>query len=351
MKLVVFLPNWIGDAVMATPALRALRQGFPQAQLTGVMRPGVQAVLEGTPWLDQTILYHPRSGSPEQGTRSVLRQLRRLRPEVAVLMPNSLRTALLARLAGARRRVGYRRYGRGWLLTDPLAPPRCGRRLMRVPMVDYYLALAYQLDCPVQSPELDLATTNQDRELADRRAAQLGIADWHRVVVFNCSGAFGAAKLWPAEHFALLARRIAVELEHQVLVICGPQEQATAERIVQQADHPAVVTLAGGPLSLGLSKECVRRCRLMVTTDSGPRHFAVAFGVPVVGLFGPTPPVWGRNPTAREIALQVDALPCLGCHRRRCPRGHHRCMRELSPQRVFQAVVALLEQTHTEAAA
>ncbi len=350
MKLLVFLPNWIGDAVMATPALRALREGFPQAQLVGVMRPGVQAVLEGTPWLDQVIRYHPRGGSTEQGTRSLLRQLRRLRPQVAVLMPNSLRSALLAWFAGARRRVGYRRYGRGWLLTDPLAPPRHGRRLMRVPMVDYYLALAYQLGCPVQSPRLELATTPRDRKLADQRAGELGIADWQQVVVLNCSGAFGAAKLWPVEHFALLARRIAAELDYQVLVICGPQEQATARAIVQQADHPGVLTLAGGPLSLGLSKECVRRCRLMVTTDSGPRHFAVAFGVPVVGLFGPTPPIWGRNPTAREIALQVEELPCLGCHRRRCPLGHHRCMRELSPQRVFQAVVTLLEQTHAEAA-
>ncbi len=350
MKIVVFLPNWIGDAVMATAALRALRQGFPQAQLVGVMRPGVQALLEGTRWLDREILYHPRGGAPEQGTRSVLRQLRRLRADVAVLMPNSLRTALLAWLAGVRRRVGYRRYGRGWLLTDPLSPPRCGRRLMQVPMVDYYLALAYQLGCPVQSPQLDLATTCQDRQLADRRARELGIADWRQVVVFNCSGAFGAAKLWPVEHFAHLARKITGELELQVLVICGPQEQDIARRIVHLADHPKVLTLAGGPLSLGLSKECVRRCRLMVTTDSGPRHFAVAFGVPVVGLFGPTPPIWGRNPTAREIALQMEDLPCLGCHRRRCPLGHHRCMKELSPQRVFQAVTTLLERTRADAA-
>ena len=350
MKLVVFLPNWIGDAVMATAALRALRQGFPEAELVGMMRPGVQAVLEGTPWLDRGVLYHPRGGDPAYGSRRVIGRLRSLRPDVAVLMPNSLRTALLAWLAGARRRVGYRRYGRGWLLTDPLDPPRIGRRLMRFPMVDYYLALAYQLGCPRQSPKLELATTEQDRLLADQAARRLGIRNWDQVVVMNCSGAFGAAKLWPVEHFAQLARRIAQQLDHQVLVICGPQEQAAAEQIVRQADHPGVVTLAGGPLSLGLSKECVRRSRLMVTTDSGPRHFAVAFGVPVVGLFGPTPPIWGRNPTACEVALQVEGLPCLGCHRRRCPLGHHRCMRDLSPQRVFDAVVHLLDRTETKAA-
>ncbi len=347
MRVVVFLPNWIGDAVMATPALRSLRRGFAQAQIIGVLRPAVAELLRGTPWLDELLYHDPRRG---HHSLEVVRRLRALKAQVAVLMPNSFRTALMAWLAGVRRRVGYRRYGRGWLLTDPLAPPRQGRKLLRHPMVSYYLALAYQLGCPQESPHLELATTEQDRQMADQVAQKLQLRCWHQVVVLNSSGAFGASKLWPPEHFAQLARKIANELGMQVLVICGPQERDVAHRIVQLAAHPEVKTLAGGPLSLGLSKECVRRCRLMVSTDSGPRHFAVAFGTPVVSLFGPTPPIWGANPTACEVPMMVSGLSCLGCHRRRCPLGHHRCMTQLSVEAVWQAVLRLLEQSQPKAA-
>ena len=100
--------------------------------------------------------------------------------------------------------------------------------------------------------------------------------------------------------------------------------------------------MAKQPLSIGLSIACVRRSQVMVTTDSGPRHFAVAFGVPLVSLFGPTPPIWGENDTAKEIQLSLD-LDCLGCHCRTCPLGHHRCMRDLSVERVYESVVQQLE--------
>jgi len=102
--------------------------------------------------------------------------------------------------------------------------------------------------------------------------------------------------------------------------------------------------LAAEPLSLGLTKASIRRSRLLVSTDSGPRHFGVAFGVPVVGLYGPTPPIWGENATAEAVHLQV-ALDCLGCHKRTCPLGHHRCMRDLSVERVYAAVREQLART------
>jgi heptosyltransferase-2 len=232
--------------------------------------------------------------------------------------------------------LGYARHGRGPLLSVRLPPPRRAGRLVPWPMVDYYLALASAAGCPPESPRLELATLPADERLCDLAWQRLGLAG-RPVVCFNSSGAFGAAKHWPLEYSAELARRVAGELEHSVLILCGPAEREVAEEIARRAADPRVVSLAGEPLGVGLSKACVRRSRLLVTTDSGPRHFAVAFGVPVIGLYGPTPPDWGRNPTAREVDLSV-ALDCLGCHQRTCPLGHHRCMRELSVQRVFQAV-------------
>jgi heptosyltransferase-2 len=192
---------------------------------------------------------------------------------------------------------------------------------------------------------LELATT-----LADERAANLVWSrlrlPLQRVVAFNCSGAYGAAKLWPPAHFADLARRVATQLDHDVLVLCGPSEREVAHEIVRAADNPRVKSLADEPLSIGLSKASLRRSRLLVTTDSGPRHLAVAFGVPVVGLYGPTLPIWGANPTARETALSTS-IDCLGCAKRVCPLGHHRCMTELSVDDVYRAVAAQL-QPHRE---
>ena len=339
MKLGVFLPNWIGDVAMATPALRAMRKHFgPQARLYGVMRPYVADVLAGTPWLDEPVFFAPKSPDRELRGFGLIRKLRRLKLDAVLLMTNSLRTAFLAFVGGARRRIGFARYGRGPLLTQRLRPPMQDGKLIKHPMVDYYLELAYALGCPVESPRLELATTAEDEHAADLVWSQLKLRGDGRVIVLNSSGAFGAAKLWPPEYFASLARRAAAQLDHDVLVLCGPSERDIARTIVGEAKHPRVVSLADHPLSLGLSKACVRRGKLMVTTDSGPRHFAVAFGVPVVGLFGPTPPIWGENSTAIETRLQVAGLECLGCHERTCPLQHHRCMRDLSVDMVYRAV-------------
>ncbi len=351
MRIAVFLPNWIGDVVMATPAIRALRRHFgPDAKLYGVMRPYVSHVLEGLDWFDEHIFYAPKSPDRELRSFRLIRRLRKLRLDSAVLMPNSLRTAVLALLAGAERRVGYVRYARGPLLTSGLQPPRQDGRLCKHPMVDYYLELAYAVGCPVESPKLELATTETDERVADHVFRRLGLHHDRPVVTFNCSGAFGAAKLWPPEYFASLARRLVTSLDHDVLVLCGPNEREIAAKIVGDANHPRVVSLADSPLSIGLSKACVKRSRLMVTTDSGPRHFAVAFDVPIVSLFGPTPAIWGENPTAHETALSVN-LDCLGCHQRTCPLGHHRCMRDLSVETVFQAVAAGLSPQRKSTAA
>lgn len=128
------------------------------------------------------------------------------------------------------------------------------------------------------------------------------------------------------------------------MVICGPAERDRAASIAQAAAHPRVVSLAAGPLSIGLSKACVRRSRLLVTTDSGPRHFAAAFNVPAVTIFGPTHVAWSENyhPGALHLQLQLDCVPC---QQRTCPLGHHRCMRELSVDRVYAAVTEHLTKT------
>jgi heptosyltransferase-2 len=345
MKIVVFCPNLIGDTVMATPAFRALRQGFPGATIVGVIKPHVAPVLDGLPFFDRLVGFDPKAKDPHARTYRVVRALRAERPDLAVLFPNSFRSGLLAWLSGARRRAGYARGGRGVLLTDRLVEPRDrhGKRVPN-PIVEYYLEIPRRLGCPVDSLRTELATTADDEAAADRAWTDLGLRGDAPVVCLNTGGAFGPAKNWPVAHFAALARRLADEDGLRVLVICGPGERANAEAIVDQAAHPRVVSLAGRPLSIGLSKACVRRSALLITTDSGPRHFAAPFRVPALSLFGPTHIAWTRMHDPLAVHL-FQPVPCGPCQKPVCPLGHHRCMRELSPEAVYRAALRMLSRS------
>ncbi|MFO0911086.1 MAG: lipopolysaccharide heptosyltransferase II [Isosphaeraceae bacterium] len=342
MKIVVFCPNLIGDTVMATPALRALRQGWPDATILGLIKPHVAPTLDGNSWLDGLIPFDPKARDPRARSWNAWRRLRAEKADLAVLLPNSHRSALLAMAAGIPRRIGYARAGRGLLLTERLAVPRDERgERLPVPAVDYYLAIVRHLGLPVASTRLELATTEADEAAATAAWAQLQITPESPVVCFNTGGAYGPAKSWPARYFSELARRIVNEAGLTVLVVCGPSERDAAREIVAGADHPRVVSLAGLDLSIGLTKACIRRSALLVTTDSGPRHFAAAFGVPVVSLFGPTHIAWTRTNHPGAIHLQKP-VPCGPCQKGVCPLKHHRCMTELTPDSVWRAVVRLL---------
>jgi heptosyltransferase II len=340
MKVAVFLPNWVGDVVMATPALRALRHHYRDARLLGVLKPYVAGVLEGTPWLDGLLFLDGR-GPRRQRWPAVAARLRQEGIDLAVLLPNSFRSALVAWMGRCRRRIGYARYGRRLLLTDPVLPVRDGQgQLVPSPVIDAYNHLAERTGCPPPGHRMELGTTPGDEAAAAAVWRQAGFDAFAEVICLNPGAAFGAAKCWPAEHFAALAQQFVDRRGSGVLVLCGPAERDLARRIATLASRPQVCTLAEQPLSLGLTKACVRRADLLVTTDSGPRHFAAAFGRPVVTLFGPTHIAWTETYYPRAVHLQKQ-VPCGPCQLRVCPLDH-RCMTELTPAEVFAAAVGLL---------
>lgn len=348
MNIAVFLPNWIGDAVMATPALRAMRSHYTEAQLIGVMKPYVADVFAGGDWFDEILFVN--GGSWAQGVLSVAWQLRRRHIDLVVLFSNTLRSALTAWLGGCRRRIGYARYGRALLLTDALSPLRDDLgRLKPSPVLDAYNLLAQHAGCPRPTQLMELFTTGDDERAADQVWESGRLEDYSEVICLNSGAAFGAAKHWPSTYFADLARRLAEERGSGVLVLCGPNERELARDIVTRADHPNVQALAdlsapvvpNGPrLSLGLTKACVRRADLLVTTDSGPRHFAAAFDRPVVTLFGPTHIEWTETYHPRAVHLQ-KRVECGPCQLRVCPLDH-RCMLRLTPDEVYSAAEGLL---------
>jgi heptosyltransferase-2 len=351
MRLGVFLPNWIGDVVMATPTIRALRRLVgDHGQLIGIMRPYVAEVLAGTSWLQGQILYDKPPNQFAMASREVYQELRAAQFDRVVLLTNSLRTAWMARRSGARERIGHAYDARAWLLTKRLPRPRTADGRL-VPTLDAYLLLAEAAGAPLESPRLELATTPADELAADAVWRRLDLPPGDQVVVLNSGGAYGAAKHWPAEHFGALARRIVAGTNLTVLVNCGPAEREIARQIAGRANNPRVLSLADvEELPIGLTKACIRRTRLVVTTDSGPRFLAIAFGKPVVSLFGPTDPAATATQYDQETCLSLS-LDCQPCMARTCPLAHHRCMRELSVEHVYAAVARSLNTQSAEHAA
>jgi heptosyltransferase-2 len=348
MRMGVFLPNWVGDVVMATPALRALRKLVGGGQLIGVMRPYVAEVLAGSAWFDETVVYEKgkssqiRTGRLSDQSKTAIEKLRAARLDVAVLLPNSLRTAWMAYRGGARERVGMTGNLRSPLLTTKVYLPRRRGRRVGLPALNAYLQVAQAAGAAPESPTMELATTAADEQAADAAWRRLGLSDGPNVAVVNTGGAFGAAKDWPAEYFVTLAERMAKERELHVLLNCGPAERPAVREIVAAVNHPRVVSLADErELPIGLTKAVIRRAALLVTTDSGPRFFGVAFGVPTVTLFGPTSVELTRTGAAHETSLSLG-LECQPCMERSCPLKHHRCMRDLTADRVLKAVDAAL---------
>jgi heptosyltransferase II len=346
MNVAVFLPGWIGDAVMATPALRALRQHFSHARVIGIMKPYVAGVLEKALWFDKIEL--AGDGTWARSAVPVARRLRRLRIDIAILFPNSFRTALIAWLGGCKERIGYARYGRGPLLTNRLYPAHNDRgRLIPSPALDAYNLLAVAAGCPLPSRRMELFTTPDDELRADEVWSRSNLGNYREVVCLNPGAAFGSAKYWPAEYFAELARSLAQSRGSGVLLLCGPSEKGLAHAIVKAAAHPSVSSLADFPLSLGLTKACIRRSDLLITTDSGPRHFAAAFDRPVITLFGPTHIAWTETYHPRAVHLQKK-VDCGPCQLRVCPLDH-RCMKELKPSEVMVSVAQLLDSPKNQA--
>lgn len=340
-RILVHTPNWVGDVVMATPAFRALRERFPQAHITFLARSHLHELLQPGPWFDG--LLSADGAQTFWGLRRLARELRREDFRLAVLFPNSFRSALLAWWARIPRRVGYGRGGRSLLLTEPLPAPRGedGRFLPR-PMVTYYAELVAHLGAEVSDRRLRLTVDDAARSALRELLAGRGHDPNRPTVVFIPGAKFGSSKCWPPRYFAQLADRLLRALSCNLVVVCGPGEEAIG-RAIEELTPKEVIHFWREPLGLGRLKALVAESQLMVTNDTGPRHFAAAFDIPVVTLFGPTDQRWTDTRHPKEAALQMTGLDCVPCQLPKCPRDHE-CLERLVPEQVFEAAMDLLQR-------
>lgn len=297
-RVLIVMPSWVGDAVMATPVLRLLREQRPQAQIIAVMRPGLDALLNGLETIDEMIVDEMR------GFGGVFRAASRMRahsPNVGLLLPNSFRSALVMRMARVPVRIGYDRDGRRMLLTHAIP---AGDVHTPRPMVGYYLdvaAKALEASLP-ERPRLELAVTGAERDEGDRL-----LHDVDGPFVLINPGANKEPKRWPAERFRETGARLAEERNVRIVVTGSPKERDVVARVIASCDtSPPPVNLVERGVTLGSLKAVVQRAALLITNDTGPRHIAAALGTPIVSLFGPTDHRWTTLPGACEHMLLAE---------------------------------------------
>ncbi|MFY9270200.1 MAG: lipopolysaccharide heptosyltransferase II [Candidatus Manganitrophaceae bacterium] len=343
-KILLRAPNWIGDAVMAIPAISTLRACFPESRITLLAKPPVAALFEHHPDIDRLLIYE--SSGRHAGLGGFFRLVRTVREgrfDLAFLLQNAFEAALIAAAAGIPERVGYAADGRRFLLTKalskkeaPLHQREAYLRLIglvrKAPSEDGRSEEGDRFQVSESAPYL-VITEKEQEAAADLLLAE-GVVRWEPVIGINPGAAYGSAKRWAPERFAAVADRLAEQYRAKIVLFGGPGEVSIAEEIQRNMASPAVVL--AGKMSVRMMMALIARCRLFITNDSGPMHVAAALGVPLVAVFGPTNPD-ATGPAGKENRIVQNKVDCAPCRHRECPIDH-RCMEGISVDAVIAAV-------------
>ena len=302
------------------------------------MKKSAQGIVRDGPWFDELVDGNDKTWS---GFRQMQRQLRALSPDAAILLTNSVRSALTMRLSGVRRIYGYRREWRNLLLAGGPSASRNGTATP-IPMGEYYMEICRWLGPgaarPAQAQPVRRRRAPPTRGVAPGEVWRLPATTF--VIGLNPGASFGSSKCWPPEYFAELAGLCRKAFDAKIILFSGPGEEGIIEAILDRAQVDLIDTRADR-VDLELLKPLVKRCNLFVTNDTGPRHYAVAFDVPTVVIMGSTDPRYTAANLDRTAVVRKE-LDCSPCHKKVCPRQHE-CMREIRPAEVLEAAERLLK--------
>ncbi|MHB1308540.1 MAG: lipopolysaccharide heptosyltransferase II [Limisphaerales bacterium] len=358
--------NWLGDAVMTTPALLRLRERFPNAHISLLTADKLADLWGHHPAIDAILAF-----APDESLGRIARQLRRDPFDLGIVLPNSPRSALELWWSGVPRRIGYRRPWRNWLLTETVRPREHEipmrkrsaaviRRLVaggsgepagevpRLPMAAHHLHQYLHLVAAVGADPTPVAPllhlSGDERRTARALVVGLGQTEGlgrrQRWLGLNPGAEYGPAKRWPTDRFAAVANEVSRQLDCGWLIFGGSRDQTMAGEIARAV--PTAVSLAGRT-TLRQLMVALTSCELLLTNDTGPMHLAAALGTPVMALFGSTSPELTGPGLPGDIRhrLLKSRVPCSPCFRRECPIDH-RCMKEFESPAVAQEILTML---------
>ncbi|MGB0909416.1 MAG: lipopolysaccharide heptosyltransferase II [Nitrospirales bacterium] len=340
-KIVVRAPNWIGDAVMCTPALLDLRASYPRAHITLWGRPAIVELLKGHPGIDHVMSYeHQGVHSGLLGKYRLIKQLRLARFDLAILLQNAFEAAFLTFLAGIPNRWGYGTDGRSFLLSKAV-PVASQKRSAH--QVQYYQLLMQSLVGRIRSRGLQLVLSNQDEKRIDQRFPELMTSRGDYLIGLNPGSVYGSSKRWLPDRFAELAERVMNQIQETVgsnanvtcVVVGGVGEESLAHAISSLMRSNTIVLT--GKTTLRELMGIIKRCSLFLTNDTGPMHIAAAFNVPMVAIFGSTDPHHTAPYGLEDMVVQGKAS-CSPCFLRSCPIDH-RCMTQVSVQQAYEVAM------------
>jgi heptosyltransferase II len=343
MKLLIRATNWVGDAIMALPAIRAVRARFPESGIAILARPYVADIYRGQGICDELIAYDSRGEhAGPWGRERLAAHLRRSNFDTALLLPNAFDAAWLAYRAGIPNRYGYARDGRSFLLTRAIPVPQPGETPPHEKF--YYLELLRRIgwiDSLQDLRHITLMVSDDERRRARQRLRDAGARPNALRIAIGAGASYGSAKCWPPERFAEAANRLQGERDAQV-VLFGTTAEARVSLAISAKLAKAPVNLTGKTAIADLPA-LLAECDLFIGNDSGAMHVAAAVGLPVIAVFGPTDPQ-GTAPVTPQGAIVQQKSYCSPCFLRRCPIDH-RCMRAVTPDMVVTAALPWLATT------
>ncbi len=346
-SILVWLPSPMGDAVLCTPALRAIRRRFKADRISFFARPVVRDVL--SPGSFNDVWLQQQNNNPF----AIAKMLKAHKFTQVILFKNSFASALATFLAGIPSRIGYAREGRGFLLTDKLYPLKLsGIKFKPFSMIDYYLAIASWLGADTADRGLELLVDPQAAKSLRAKLPEL-VDCTGPIVVIVPGGAFGPSKCWLPERFAQTADWLISNYSATIVVSVSPvpvEKQIAGEicnlsglslRAQRSNLKGKLINLADRPVSLGELKSLFSSAALVITNDTGPRHTAAALGRKVISLFGPNNPAWTETDYENEIQLIGD-VPCAPCDKPICKKAEHLCMQAITVNMVCSAAKKIL---------
>ena len=332
MKILIRATNWVGDAIMALPALRAVRGRFPDAKISILARPYVADIYRGQKICDELISYDPKGPRGGlSGRERLAQELRKQKFDVALLLQNAFDAAWLAWCAGIPERVGYARDGRSLLLTKKIPVPRRGE----IPAHEqfYYLELlrrAGWIDSLSGQSFVTLDVSEEHRRQAEETLSSAGARSNTLRIAIGAGASYGSAKCWPPERFADFVKRFRLHTDADIILFGTAAEQKVSEAIAAGINGSSISLV--GKTAIAALPALLSRCQLFVGNDSGAMHVAAAVGLPVVAIFGPTDPD-GTAPLTPRCTVVQEKPYCSPCFLRRCPIDH-RCMTSVRPEAV-----------------
>jgi ADP-heptose:LPS heptosyltransferase len=335
----------LGDVLLTTPAIRAMRRAYPDAYLAMMVRKNMAGSVEGNRNLDEVIICDPWYGENWSGARKflgylrVVRLLRRRRFDLVIDLFGNPRSAWLTWFSGAPYRLGYNVRGRRFaynLHKERFLQAGEPRR-----EVDIHLDMIRLLGVDTEDKTLEICIGQEHRDRIREHLRDTGISEGDEVISLSPAAKW-QAKRWRPESYTQLARLLA-EQGSRVIILWGPGELALAEAIARGAGEGVSI---GPPTSLKEAAALVEASAILIGTDSGITHLAEAVRTPSIVLYGPTDPrVWHSDDTDRHVALYLDSLDCLCCNRKQCET--HECMDQLLPERVLEEVEKLRQRFRT----